>query len=254
MSNQINKFTHEQVWEMLNTYTFTAGNKEKTERWYPGIVFHVDGTFENTEKTVGLHSWKFAKDRVEFYDKNGRLTQFAIFKSAQANKDGFEIRLNFPNQSLDNYNLLFSDGLKKEREFLPVVFHEVHDVLVYQNSVSINYPYFYQMSQIKIDKHDKYILSFDVKVEDVFSFSENDAFFNISMFDERTELNLLAGNNRYFSMNFENLTSGKWKHIEKELNFENDYVVYGPFLVGQGKAEFREIKLHKVLSPSKRKG
>lgn len=254
MSHQINKFTHEQVWEILNSYTFTAGNKSKTENWYPGIIFHADGTFENTEKSVGLHNWKFANDRIEFFDKKGKLSQFGLFSSMKSDKNGFEVCLNFPNKTLENYNLLYSDGLKIEKDVFLDAFSEEGEIVSYQSNNPINFPYFYQSGKIKIDKHDKYILSFDVKVEDVFSFSENDAFFNISMFDERTELNLLAGNNRYFSMNFENLTSGKWKHIEKELNFENDYVAYGPFLVGQGKAEFREIKLHKVLSPSKRKG
>ena len=37
---------------MLNTYTFTAGNKNRTESWYSGIVFHADGTFENTENQL----------------------------------------------------------------------------------------------------------------------------------------------------------------------------------------------------------
>lgn len=254
MSHQINKFTHEQVWEILNSYTFTAGNKVKTQEWYTGIIFNLDGTFENTEKSVGLHSWKFAKDRVEYFDKHGKLNQFSLFSSMKSDKNGIELRLNFPNQSSDTYNLLVSDGFKKEKEFLPTVFYQDKDILRYQSNNPIKFPYFYNAGKIEIDRYAKYMLSFEVRVEDVFSFLDNDVFFNLLMINASTpEVGISLNEERRFSMNFENLTSNKWKQIRKELSFDSDYVIYGPYLSGKGKAEFREIELHKISSLSKKR-
>ena len=253
MSHQINKFTHEQVWEILNSYTFTAGNKSKTENWYPGIIFHADGTFENTEKSVGLHNWKFANDRIEFFDKIGKLSQFGLFSTIKSDKNGFEIRLNFPNQTLENYNLLYSDGLKIEKDVFLDAFSEEGEIVSYQSNNPINFPYFYQSGKIKIDRPAKYLLSFDVRIEDVFSFSDNDVFFKLLMFDEISGMNLVLVDEKQFSINFENITSNKWKHIEKELILESDNVIYGPYLAGNGHAEFKKINLSKVLPSSIRK-
>ena len=245
MTSKINEFSHEQMWKILDTYTFTAGSRNKVQKWFSNIIFHIDGTLENTEKTVGLRRWEFSKDRIEFYDKNGKLSQFALFATSKITENGFEMRLNFPNKSLEDYNSLFSDGLKQNHEFFPSVFYEEKNKLLYQNSGSVNYPYFFKVAQLKVDKDAKYILSVDIRVEDIFSLIDNDIFFKFLIFDDESEIDLLSGENHELSINFENITSKKWKHIEKEFSFTRDYISYGPYLVGCGKVEFKNIKLER---------
>lgn len=45
------------------------------------------------------------------------------------------------------------------------------------------------------------------------------------------------------SMNFENLTSKKWKTIAIEIQLSSNYISVGPFLTQKGHAEFKNIKL-----------
>ena len=242
MNDRISSFTHQQIWQILSTYTFSAGNSDGTQRWYPNISFCIDGTLKNTEKSVGLHSWKFARDRINFYDKQGKLTQFSLFDSKKIRQDGIEMRLNFPNQPLTNYNLLFSDGLNTAPDFLPneFVYGENH-ILSYGSLNPINFPYFYKAGKLKVDIGQKYLLSIQVKVEDVFTFGRDDDFFILS--ESASDIELFTGEQRYFSMNFENLTSNKWKHIEKELVFTSEYVTYGPYITGKGQVAFKNIDL-----------
>ena len=75
----------------------------------------------------------------------------------------------------------------------------------------------------------------------MFTFGRDDDFFILS--ESASDIELLTGEQRYFSMNFENLTSNKWKHIEKELVFTSEYVTYGPYITGKGQVAFKNIDL-----------
>ena len=248
MSDKIDIFTHHHIWKIINTYTFTAGSSDKKQHWFKYLSFQIDGKVKNGEKTVGLRQWKFGKDRINFYDKTGKLSQYTLFSSVKMTNDGVELRLNFPNQPLSNYNLLFSDGLNADLNELPSVFeHDKEGHLTYHNkSNTINFPYFYESGKIKIEPEKKYLLSIDIRVEDVFTFIGNDDFFIISELIKDHEKDLLENHSEQLSINFENVTSKKWKHIEKEFSFDCDYIIFGPYLRGKGVVEFKNINLIEV--------
>ena len=61
----------------------------------------------------------------------------------------------------------------------------------------------------------KFVLSMEVWVENLFALHLNDAFFYVWTYDDKVTRNIKES--KIYSAKLENLSSGKWKHINIEL-------------------------------------
>lgn len=234
------------LWEdVLSRYTFTAGTKDKSISWFSNIEFLENGLFTNTEKSIGLHHWKFKKDRIETFKKTGEITQIIFFDSIVATT-GYQMKLNFHNKPLNHFNLLWPDGQQMIRSKRSEKYYMTSGgSIIYENENRALLPIMYGHFYHNIKTTSRYKLSFDIRIEDTFSFIENDILFCISPIRNNV-FDILDDNTEKISINFENITSRKWKHIEKMVSFSSDKVVLGPCLAGTGKAEFKNIFFQEV--------
>lgn len=231
--------------DVLSRYTFTAGPKDKSGSWFTNIGFLDNGLFSNAEKSVGLHSWKLKKDRVETFKKTGEIVQIILFDSIDESQN-CQMKLNFHNKPLSQFNLLWADG---QQEVQPVGNQKFAmtgpNSLIYEYKNKALIPVMFVHSCKQINPTIKYRLSFDVRFEDIFSFCENDMLFCISPM-KNNEFDILDKDSENLSIYFENITSKKWKHIEKTLSFSSTEIALGPCLAGSGKVEFKNILFEEI--------
>lgn len=93
----------------------------------------------------------------------------------------------------------------------------------------------------------KFKLSFDVMIDDVFAMGANDLYFIVRTYDNK----LFSGHgteSHGLYAKFDNLTSKKWKHIEKTFELIGDYLYLGPMLRGQTKAKYKNIEFEEIIS------
>lgn len=75
----------------------------------------------------------------------------------------------------------------------------------------------------------KFELSMEVWVENLFALHLNDAFFYIWTYDDKVTREIKE--TKIYSSKLENLSSGKWKHINIELKCKGKYLELGPHIV-----------------------
>jgi hypothetical protein len=87
----------------------------------------------------------------------------------------------------------------------------------------------------------KFELSMEVWVENLFALHLNDAFFYIWTYDDKVTREIKE--TKIYSSKLENLSSGKWKHINIELKCKGKYLELGPHMVGAGHFRYRNLSL-----------
>lgn len=87
----------------------------------------------------------------------------------------------------------------------------------------------------------KFELSMEVWVENLFDLHLNDAFFYIWTYDDKVTREIKE--TKIYSSKLENLSSGKWKHINIELKCKGKYLELGPHMVGAGHFRYRNLSL-----------
>lgn len=87
----------------------------------------------------------------------------------------------------------------------------------------------------------KFELSMEVWVENLFALHLNDAFFYIWTYDDKVTREIKE--TKIYSSKLENLSSGKWKHINIELKCKEKYLELGPHMVGAGHFRYRNLSL-----------
>ncbi len=87
----------------------------------------------------------------------------------------------------------------------------------------------------------KFVLSMEVWVENLFALHLNDAFFYVWTYDDKVTRNIKES--KIYSAKLENLSSGKWKHINIELKCKGKYLELGPHMVGAGHFRYRNLSL-----------
>ncbi|TNU80944.1 DUF6270 domain-containing protein [Lactococcus lactis] len=87
----------------------------------------------------------------------------------------------------------------------------------------------------------KFEISMEVWVENLFSLHLNDAFFYVWTYDDKVSRELQEV--KIYSSKLENLSSGKWKHIKIELYCKGRYLELGPHMVGAGHFRYRNLSL-----------
>ena len=85
----------------------------------------------------------------------------------------------------------------------------------------------------------KFELSMEVWVENLFALHLNDAFFYIWTYDDKVTREIKE--TKIYSSKLENLSSGKWKHINIELKCKGKYLELGPHMVGAGHFRYRNL-------------
>lgn len=87
----------------------------------------------------------------------------------------------------------------------------------------------------------KFELSMEVWVENLFALHLNDAFFYVWTYDDKVSKEIKE--RKIYSSKMENLSSGKWKHINIELKCKGKYLELGPHMVGAGHFRYRNLSL-----------
>ena len=87
----------------------------------------------------------------------------------------------------------------------------------------------------------KFEISMEVWVENLFSLHLNDAFFYVWTYDDKVSRELREV--KIYSSKLENLSSRKWKHIKIELYCKGRYLELGPHMVGAGHFRYRNLSL-----------
>lgn len=87
----------------------------------------------------------------------------------------------------------------------------------------------------------KFELSMEVWVGNLFALHLNDAFFYIWTYDDKVTREIKE--TKIYSSKLENLSSGKWKHINIELKCKGKYLELGPHMVGAGHFRYRNLSL-----------
>lgn len=87
----------------------------------------------------------------------------------------------------------------------------------------------------------KFELSMEVWVENLFALHLNDAFFYVWTYDDKVTREIKE--TKIYSSKLENLSSGKWKHINIELKCKGKYLELGPHMVGAGHFRYRNLSL-----------
>jgi hypothetical protein len=87
----------------------------------------------------------------------------------------------------------------------------------------------------------RFEISMEVWVENLFTLHLNDAFFYVWTYDDKVNRKLQEV--KIYSSKLENLSSGKWKHIKIELSCQGKYLELGPHMVGAGNFRYRNISL-----------
>lgn len=135
------------------------------------------------------------------------------------------------------------------------LFSDKDDLISFESPYQLKKPAFLSFGQLKLqDISEEYDLQLTVRIDDSSGFFPEDSFFVVIESDEPFDLNNLKFDDidaKKLSINFENLTSNKWKHISNTYRFDKKYVIYGALLSGKGKADFKNIKFNKILPPEK---
>jgi hypothetical protein len=87
----------------------------------------------------------------------------------------------------------------------------------------------------------KFELSMEVWVENLFALHLNDAFFYVWTYDDKVTREIKE--TKIYSSKLENLSSGKWKHLNIELKCKGKYLELGPHMVGAGHFRYRNLSL-----------
>ena len=145
------------------------------------------------------------------------------------------------------YNLItnasFSAGKKYWRDDSGEYFVD-HGVLEIKRTSMEGFTIFHSLPvQIPNGEHvaQKFEISMEVWVENLFSLHLNDAFFYVWTYDDRVNRELKEV--KIYSSKLENLSSGKWKHIKIELYCKGRYLELGPHMVGAGHFRYRNLSL-----------
>lgn len=129
------------------------------------------------------------------------------------------------------------------------LFYDKNGMITYKSPYQLPKPAFLPLGQLNTrNAQEEYDLDFSVRVDDISGFFEQDSFFVVLESDQPfdlTQLNFVDFDSeaaQKLSINFENLTSNKWKRLTNTYRFDKSYVLYGAYLAGKGKVEIKNIK------------
>ena len=227
---------------MLSDKTFSFSNSDQTKIWFTKCFFASDGSFGNMQSNQEV-KWKIENNNINIYNKKNDLYRIIEAESISDSLNENKTTLVAKVAHRDDYGLFTQDGTRK---LAGKNFTITPNSLSYEGNPNqhIDCNLICPPIYLGQEKTSKLLLQFDVKVDDVFDFMGDDTFFIIvghekSIFNfSNTDLDI-----KKLSMNFENLTSKKWKTIAIEIQLSSNYISVGPFLTQKGHAEFKNIKL-----------
>lgn len=229
---------------MLSDKTFLFSNSDKTKKWFKKCFFKIDGTFGNMPSNQEVR-WEIKNEKINIFNKKNELYRYIGAESLQENlvKDSVTLIAKFADANRDDFGLFTQDGT---HEIVGKNFTVLPNLLTYEGDPSqhIDYNLICPPVYLGQEKPSVLLLQFDVKVDDLFDFMADDTFFVIVGHDKE-KFSFSDGdlNVQKLSMNFENLTSKKWKTIAIEIKLSSNYISVGPYLTQKGHAEFKNIKL-----------
>jgi hypothetical protein len=230
---------------MLYDKTFSLSNLEHSKIWHTNFYFSPGGSFGNMSSNQES-SWRIGHGMINIYNKENELTRVIDTKSLVNQKMQSDLELQAKIVDTENYLLFTQDGI---RELAGKNFSEQGELLLYDGNPSQHIDYNLMCPPIYLghERPATLLLQFDIKVDDVFEFMMDDTFFAIvghekSVFnfqDDTLDIQKL-------SMNFENLTSKKWKTIAMEIKLSSNYISVGPYLTQKGHVVFKNIGLTRL--------
>lgn len=222
--------------------TFSISNIDKSRIWHTNCFFASGGVFGNMSSNLESR-WEIGYSTINIFNLNNDLTRTIDLKHLVGSEKKTDLELPAKIVYSDKYILFYQDGT---RELAGKNFAVTPNLLTYEGNPSQHIDSNLICPPVYLGQAptSKLLLQFDVKVDDVFDFMGDDTFFIIvghekSIFNfSNTDLDI-----KKLSMNFENLTSKKWKTIAIEIQLSSNYISVGPFLTQKGHAEFKNIKL-----------
>ncbi len=227
---------------MLSNKTFSFSNLDRSSIWFTHCYFASDGSFGNMPSYQEFR-WQIEDQNINIYNKKNEISRVIEGKELRdCNlEDIKELRAKVINR--DDYRLFYQDGT---REIVGKNFTVLPNLVTYEGKPTqhIDCNLICPPIYLNHSKTSKLLLQFDVKVDDVFNFMTDDTFF-IIVGHEKSEFRFseVDLDVQKLSMNFENLTSKKWKTIAIEIKLSSNYISVGPYLTQKGHAEFKNIKL-----------
>lgn len=128
-----------------------------------------------------------------------------------------------------------------------ILFKEDNGQILYDSHYQLKNPVFLPLGQLELSRNlGECSLNLDIHISDISGFFTQDSFFALIQSDKVSNLSISDFNSediQKVSINFENITSNKWKHIDKLYKLNKKHIAYGILLSGKGQVAFKNIDL-----------